>query len=236
MRKARTASQAPSLRTLSGRERCYNERRMNAREGLKITGKITIVRYRAGMAEAAAPPLERLKQQKALNRAFSNPHMRKATAAYAQKLKDRIEAIKAAHFLEVAVETPNLIMDSPNYGLDLIVQRLAGNNTYSLNLLWIEIGTGTTAPIVNDTGLATPTLRLPVTYQEDYGATDAIVQAYVTDANLPNGTYGEVGSFVDGTSAIGSGQIFNHAVLSPAYAKVSGVDTTIQIDINVVNS
>jgi hypothetical protein len=32
------------------------------------------------------------------------------------------------------------IMDSPNYGLDLIIQRLVGINTYSGNMLWIEIG------------------------------------------------------------------------------------------------
>jgi hypothetical protein len=45
-----------------------------------------------------------------------------------------------------------------------------------------------------------------------------------------------VGSFVDGSSTIGSGQIFNHALISPTYTKVSGQDTTIEIDINIVNT
>jgi hypothetical protein len=111
-------------------------------------------------------------------------------------------------------------MDSPNYELDLVIQRLVGINTYSLNILWIEIGTGSTTPTVNDTGLTTPTARAAVNFQEDYGTTDAIVQAYITDANLANATYQEVGGFIDGTASIGSGQIFNHALLSPSYVKV----------------
>jgi len=151
-------------------------------------------------------------------------------------LQERIEAIKVSYFIRTAVECPNLIMDSPSCGLDLVIQRLVGINTYSLNLLWIEIGTGATTPTVNDTGLTTPSLRMPVNFQEDYGTTDAIVQAYATDAQLANATYQEVGSFIDGTSSIGTGQIFNHALLSPTYTKVSGQDTTIQIDITVSNS
>jgi hypothetical protein len=89
---------------------------------------------------------------------------------------------------------------------------------------------------VNDTGLTTPSIRIPVSFQEDYGATEAILQAYVTDANLANGTYNEVGSFVDGSSSIGSGQLFNHALISPAYTKVAGQDTTVEIDFTIVNS
>jgi hypothetical protein len=95
---------------------------------------------------------------------------------------------------------------------------------------------GSTTPNVNDTALTTPSVRAAVNFQEDFGTTDAIVQAYITDANLPNAVYQEVGSFVDGSSSIGTGQIFNHALLSPTYNKVSGQDTTIQIDITVSNS
>ena len=104
------------------------------------------------------------------------------------------------------------------------------------NILWIELGTGTTPPTVNDTGLTAPAVRAGVSFQEDFGATDAIVQAFISDANLPNGSYSEMGSFIDGTSMIGTGQIFNHAVSSPAYSKVSGQDTTIELDITIVNS
>ncbi|HLH93550.1 MAG TPA: hypothetical protein VKW08_00385 [Xanthobacteraceae bacterium] len=196
---------------------------MKLTNGLRVSGKITIATYRAGMIAAIAPLL---RDRSTYRRLGAN------TSEFDEEIAD----IKRAHFIRTAVECSNLVMDSPNYGLDLIIQRLVGNNTYSLNLLWIEIGTGTTAPTVNDTSLTTPSVRAAVSFQEDYGATDAIVQAYITDANLPNATYGEVGSFVDGTSTIGTGQLFNHALISPTYTKVSGEDTTIEIDINLTNS
>ena len=200
-----------------------------AREGLQIRGKIKIETFRAGMVDLVRPLLDELK---ALRKLQLN-----AEISYRIfELKKAIEHIKSAHFIRTAVECPNLIMDSPNYGLDLVIQRLVGINTYSLNIPWIEIGTGSTTPTVNDTALTTPTVRAAVDFQEDYGTTDAIVQAYITDANLANATYQEVGGFVDGTGSIGSGQIFNHALLSPTYAKVAGQDTTIQIDITVSNS
>ena len=199
---------------------------MKLTDGLRITGKIKIDTYRAGMVDAVTPYLDQRRFYRAL------PDTRAEVAAIDEIIQD----IKAAHHIRRAVECSNLVMDSPNYGLDIIIQRLAGINTYSLNLLWIELGTGTTAPTVNDTGLTTPSIRAAVSLQEDYGATDAIVQAYIIDANLPNATYGEVGSFVDGTSSIGSGQLFNHALISPTYTKVSGEDTTIEVDINLTNS
>ncbi len=202
---------------------------LQSRDSLRISGKIKINTYRAGMVEIARPLLNQIKRLKRL----PESDYRELSLGEATRV---LNELRRAYFLECAVQCPNLIMDSPGYGLDLIIQRLVGNNTYSLNIGWIEIGTGTTTPTVNDTALTTPALRSAVSYQEDYGATDAIVQTYITDADLPNGTYTEVGSFIDGTSAIGSGQIFNHALLSPTYSKVSGEDTTIEIDLSIANS
>jgi hypothetical protein len=201
---------------------------MKVGEGLKITGKVTIDTFRAGMVELATPLLNELRRLRRL------PNY-KASFRAAQ-IKEGLRQIKEAYFILRASQSPNLIMDSPNYGLDLVIQRLVGINTYTLNLAWIEIGTGSTTPTVNDTALTTPSVRAAVNFQEDFATTDAIVQCYITDANLPNATYQEVGSFVDGSASIGSGQIFNHALLSPTYTKVSGQDTTIQIDITVSNS
>lgn len=208
---------------------------------MKITGKITINRYRAGMVDHVAPLLETLQELKVYKNNKTGKYAgwivhENLIDYFIQNLKEELERIKASYFIETAVECPNLIMDSPGYGLDLLIQRLTGNNTYSGNILWMEIGTGVTTPTVNDTALTTPVARAAVSYQEDYGATDAIVQAYIIDANLANQTYNEVGSFVDGIASIGSGRIFNHALLSPAYAKTAGTDTTIQVDVNIVNS
>jgi hypothetical protein len=209
---------------------------VKTKEGAHIAGRVTINTFRAGMVEAATPYLDLIREcRKELNGDFSpayKAHVRERIA----RQKHNLDDIRAAHFIRKAVEVSNLVVDSPNYGLDLIIQRLVGNNTYSLNILWIEIGTGTTTPTVNDTALTTPSLRLPVSFQEDYGATDAIVQAYVTDGNLPNGTYNEVGSFVDGSASTGSGQMFNHALISPAFSKSSGIDVTVEINFTMVNS
>jgi hypothetical protein len=196
---------------------------------LRISGKVTIKTYRAGMVRAVQPYLEKIKRLK--EEAQSVVRDCKLSL-----YKEVVDAIKRAYFITTAIEAKNLVMDSPNYGLDLIIQRLVGVNTYSLNILWIEIGTGATTPTVNDTALTTPSVRAAISFSEDYGATEAIVQAYIADANLPNATYNEVGCFVDGNSTIGTGQLFNHALISPAYAKVSGQDTTIEIDLTIVNS
>jgi hypothetical protein len=214
--------------------------KISIKNGIGISGKVTVKRYRAGMVEMVTPFLEILKslnEYKNGKGQFAGVTM--STSLFenlVNEVKAKIETIKAEYFIEVAVENKNLVMDSPGYGLDLVIQRLVGINTYSLNILWGEIGTGTTAPTVNDTALVAPTNRGAVSFQEDYAATDAIVQFYFTDAALTNTTYGEFGTFVDGTSTIGTGRLFNRVALSPTYTKVSGQDTTVEVDFTIVNA
>jgi hypothetical protein len=124
----------------------------------------------------------------------------------------------------------NILMQSPNYGLDLIIQQLVGTNVYPLALNYGEIGTGSTPPTITDTALTAPTNRAFVSFQQDYGTTDAIVQFIFSDSQLANGTYYEFGVFAGGTSSIGSGQLFNHALFSTPYTKVAGSDTTCEVD------
>jgi hypothetical protein len=50
---------------------------------------------------------------------------------------------------------------------------------------------------------------------------------------LANGTYYECGSFIGGSSTIGTGNMFNHALFSSPYSKSSGTDTTLEIDITI---
>lgn len=131
---------------------------------------------------------------------------------------------------KLEVEQKNLIMDSPNYGIDLLIQSLLPDPSYPATLSFIEIGTGNTTPAVTDTALTAPTNRAAITFYQDYGATDAIVQTIFSDSQLSNGTYYEMGTFAGGTSTIGSGQMFNHALFGTAYTKISGQDTTVQAD------
>lgn len=209
---------------------------MKVGEKLGIKGKVVIRSYRAGMVEAVTPYLEELSNLKKLLWPDASETFKQHVRERIARNKQGIQTLKQTYFIRTEVVCQNLVVDSPNYGLDLVIQRLVGTNTYSLNILWIEIGTGSTAPASTDTALTTPSVRAAVSYTEDYGTTDAIVQAYITDANLSNATYQEVGSFIDGTSAIGSGQMFNHALLSPTYTKVAGQDTTIEIDFTLANS
>jgi hypothetical protein len=196
---------------------------------IRISGKIKIDTYRAGFVSAIEPLLRERKRLYPLSKTI-------AWSGTFDQLDKKIAETKSAYFIRTAVECPNLIMDSQNYGLDLIIQRLVGINTYSLNILWGEIGTGSTTPALSDMALTTPTNRAAVGFQQDYGSTDAVLQFFYSDSQLANETYKEFGTFVDGTTTIGSGQIFNHALLSPTYAKVPGQDTTVQVDINISNA
>lgn len=190
---------------------------------IRLRGEITIDTYRAGMVEAIMPYLEQRKFLREMGRDL---------AAIDRIISD----IKAAYFDATAVKCPNLIMDSTGHGLDIIIQRLVGINTYSLNITFGELGTGSTAPALTDTALTTPTNRAAVGFQQDYGATDAIVQFFYSDSQLANQTYYEFGTFIDGTTTIGSGQLFNHALLSPTFSKTAGTDVTVQLDVNISNT
>jgi len=193
------------------------------REGVKVTGKIKVDVFRAGYAQAVEPFLQ---QRRELH----------SQGIASLTLDPIIDAIKRAYFIRTAVECPNTVMDSPNYGIDLLIQWLSGVGPYAstvLPLSYIEIGTGSTTPAVTDTALTTPTNRAAVGFQQDYGTTDAIVQAIFSDSQLANGTYYEMGTFCGGTSSIGSGQMFNHALFGSPYMKSSGTDSSLSCDINV---
>ena len=126
----------------------------------------------------------------------------------------------------------NRIMLGTNTGKTLILQRLASINTYSLNINYLDIGTGSTTPADGDTILTTPTVRVPLA-NASVSANIASLFFYLSDATLANGTYYEVGTFVDGTATISTGKIFNHALFTSAYVKATGEDTTIQLDITL---
>lgn len=182
-------------------------------EGLKVSGKITIRSYKAG------------------------------TLHLYQTLVDLGRLDLARELLadgKIEVETHNLIVDSSNYGIDILVQYLLsaynGSNPFPLGIAWGEIGTGTATPTAGDTALTTPTNRAPVAFAQDSMLNTAQFQFFFPDAVLANGTYTECGSFIGGSSSIGSGNMFNHALFDSPYSKSSGVDSTLEIDIALANS
>lgn len=147
---------------------------------------------------------------------------------------DQAQALLADGKIEV--EQHNLIVDSSNYGIDILVQYLIsaynGSFAFPLGIAWGEIGTGTTTPASSDTGLTTPTNRASVTYAFDDGFNTAALQFFFPDAALANGTYYECGTFIGGTSTIGTGNMFNHALFASPYSKSAGTDSTLEVDIS----
>ncbi len=138
---------------------------------------------------------------------------------------------------EIAAKTHNLIVIGPNTGKDLIVQWLISGYSNALNYPYGpdfgEIGTGSATPTTSDTQLGNPIARSSLTYVVDDGMTMARLQFFFPDATLPNQTYYEFGTFVGGSTVLGSGQMFNHALFSSPYSKSAGVDTTCEVDFAV---
>jgi hypothetical protein len=146
-------------------------------------------------------------------------------------LKGKVKIITyKAGTKEILRETPfyeNTVMFGTNTGKDL--KRLGGNNTYSMNILYLDIGTSSTTPATSDTQLGAAVARAGSPAITQVGNVLSF-QFFFADANLANGTYNEVGTFVDGSGSINTGQIFNHALFGSAYVKTAGEDTTIQVD------
>lgn len=126
----------------------------------------------------------------------------------------------------------NLIMLGANTGKDLILDRLNGTNTYSLNITYADIGTGTNTPAASDTTLQTVVARAGKTLGS-IASNILSLQFFFPDVSLANGTYRELATFVDGTASVSTGQIFNRALFAIAYVKASNEDTTIQVDFTI---
>jgi hypothetical protein len=186
---------------------------MHNQEGLKVSGRVIVRSYPAGTLHC----YETLKELGRLDLAR-------------ELLADG----------KVEVDQKNLVVDSSNYGIDILVQYLIsaymGSFNFPLGIAWGELGTGNTAPANTDNGLTTPTNRASVSYAYDSGFNTAVVQFFFPDAILANETYYECGTFIGGSSTIGTGNMFNHALFASPYAKSSGVDTTLECDFTFANA
>ncbi len=132
---------------------------------------------------------------------------------------------------KIESESQNMIMNGANTGKNLLVQWLLGIATYPVGINYIAIGTSNTAVAATDTILGAEVVRSIISYSASIGNNEVVLQTFITDANLPNNTYQEVGGFVNGNNSANSGQLFNHSLLASPYIKTNGTDTTIEIDI-----
>lgn len=147
------------------------------------------------------------------------------------KIKVVTTCSKTGKFLRETAFTPNRIMLGPNTGKTLILQRLIGNNTFSLNITHGDIGTDSTSPLDSNTQITSPT-RVNIA-NSSITSNVATLFFFFSNATLANGTYREFGTFVDGTSTINTGQMFNRALILPSYVKATGEDTTVQLEITI---
>jgi len=152
------------------------------------------------------------------------------------KIKGRVRVIttKAGtnQILRISEWTKNLIVLGENTGRNLILKKLAGDNTYSLNITHADIGTGTNPPSNSDTQLQTPTARAALSGYT-ISTNLSTLRFFFSDALLPNGTYREFGTFIDGSGTLSSGRLFNRALFSSPYTKSSGEDSTFEVEIEI---
>lgn len=269
-----------------------------------MRGEIKIMTYKAGTHLALAKYVEKYLEIK-------NNFSKKIADEY----KEILDRLYKSFEIQDPMVCKNLIMQAANYGMDIIIQRLCGINTYSLNINYGEIGTGTTTPAITDTALTSPIKRVGAPVTQDSGNNEAILQFFYPDSSLqpsstvtisiaspgvitwtghklvngcivtfattgalptgitagtpyyvvsattntfeisatsggsPINTSGsqsgtqtatctsiilsEFGTFVDGSSTIGTGQLFNHALFATTYTKSSGTDITVQVSFTI---
>ena len=199
---------------------------MKNSEKINAKGKITVRGYKKGTLLSVQPLMQRL------SRLLSD---KSGHSKEIKQLRADIHS-RLQRGLITQISQSNLIMSAANLGMDLIIQRLNGflvSPTYDLAINYIAIGTGSTTPTASDTKLTAETTRAVVVYSQDVNYNELIIQTFLPDANLANGTYYEAGSFIAGSATPNSGIIFNHALFATPYVKTSGMDTTVEVDISL---
>lgn len=111
----------------------------------------------------------------------------------------------------------NLILDA---GLTLIAQQHAGVAN-SLKITSLEIGGGSTAVTAGDTALDTLVLADVPPAKATPATGSTVLEFFIVDAELADGTYREVGLRAGAT-------LYTRALFSTPYVKVAGRDTIIR--------
>lgn len=119
-----------------------------------------------------------------------------------------------------------IVSGSSGYGRNLVLRALAGDPTYGTEIDGAGIGTG--SPVLSDSTIALTAevtdefFRSAVSVSND----SLIVSWFITDENLPDGTYTEF------RMSIG-GRLFNLAAISPSHVKGTGEDTSVDYTISL---
>lgn len=116
-------------------------------------------------------------------------------------------------------------------GREVFARRLANDTTYTGIINYGALGTGSTAINDADTVLDTEVKRKGVAVYTR--TTDSVTIRFFYSKADTNGTYNEFGTFIDGTSTVDTGQLFNR-VLTGGWVKTSSesLTVTVQFDLN----
>ncbi len=125
------------------------------------------------------------------------------------------------------IKVDNLIVLSSGHGADIVTRQLGNDTTYSMPIDSAEIGTGTTAPAVTDTNLATPVLTgIDIASYDISTPGTVIVSIFIADADLANGTYKEF------ALRCGS-RLFARSLITPNVAKGTNQNLTVDYTISL---
>jgi hypothetical protein len=153
------------------------------------------------------------------------------------KLKDK-HSIKGSYVIKVYDSITNelikeyprvenlVVSGSGGYGRNLIVRKLAGDDTYPIEIDSAQIGTGATAPSNSDIALVTPVLTGIQVANVAMSNNLVIITFFMTNALLANGTYKEFGLFCNG-------RMFARSLITPNLVKGSNQNVVVDYTITL---
>lgn len=138
---------------------------------------------------------------------------------------------------ESVVMKNRLVSGAGGYGRNIIMRQMTNDTTYAMPIVGAKIGTGTNVPADSDTDLQTPTTLTGITIipiGSSVLSNDSVVFSfYITDAQLPNGTYKEFGMYAN-TS--GSPRIMTRILISPNFTKGSNQNTSVDYTLSLATA
>jgi hypothetical protein len=120
----------------------------------------------------------------------------------------------------------NLVMNGTNTGVQLIAQNFIADAPASMKIDSASIGTGTTAPSAGDDDLESPVTTGIVIRTKAQIANVVQADFFITDAELPDGSYSEFGIFA-------GANIVARSLITPTFTKASNEDVTITYEITI---
>lgn len=130
-----------------------------------------------------------------------------------------LEIVKFRNGKEISRKSHhNLVVNSSGYGKNIILRQLSGDDTYAIDIASFCAGSSNQAVSELDTDLIALVMSgISIT---DYviSGSQLIMNVFVTDAEMPNGTYREFGFKTSGN------RLFSRIVPAGALVKSAGED------------